>query len=232
MGRDTMLKNVMLATLVLFTTATVQAETIDNKENNTTQINQKERIAIKTVRGVLGQNNPIEHLRGQIRAGYITFKEDGSTSNNAYGLAGHYHFDSKRWNGLEIGVSAYTVLNLGGKQNSDYINGDFFDPHGKSFIQFTEAYLDGKWGKTELKFGRQILDTPHADSDDIRMIPNYFEAYTVSNNDIEDLTLMAGFINRMAGWENGVDASKFVKISETLGSCRKNRWCLLCFSKL
>ena len=221
MGRDTMFKNSILATLFLLTSVSAQAETIENKESNTTQSNQKEQIAIKTVRGVLGQNNPIEHAKGQIRAGYITFKADGSTSHNAYGVAGHYHFDSKRWNGLEIGVSAYTVLNLGGNQNANSLNGDFFDAQGKSFIQFTEAYLDGKWGKTEVKLGRQILDTPHADSDDIRMIPNYFEAYTVSNNDIEDLTLMVGFIHRMAGWENGVDASKFVKISETLGSPEK-----------
>ena len=50
------------------------------------------------------------------------------------------------------------------------------------------------------------------------MIPNYFEAYTVTNTDIDNLILSAGFINRMAGWENGVDAAKFVKVWEPLGS--------------
>jgi len=50
------------------------------------------------------------------------------------------------------------------------------------------------------------------------MIPNYFEAYTVTNTNISDLTLTAGFIRKMAGWENGVDASKFVNIGDTLGS--------------
>jgi len=175
-------------------------------------------VKIKTVRGILGENLPIEHEKGQLRAGFITFKEEGSDRNSAYALSGHYHFDSKRWNGLEIGLSAYTVLNLGINQNPNHLNPDFFDAEGKSFIQLTEAYLDGKWGNTEIKLGRQILDTPHADSDDIRMIPNYFEAYTITNTDIDDLVLSAGFINRMAGWENGIDASKFVKIRETLGS--------------
>ena len=175
-------------------------------------------VKIKTVRGILGENNPIEHAKGQLRTGYITFKENDSERNNAYALGGHYHFESKGWNGLKVGLSAYTVLDPGINQNPNRVNGDFFNAEGKSFILFTEAYLDGKWGNTEVKLGRQILNTPHADSDDIRMIPNYFEAYTITNTDIDDLTLSAGYIRKMAGWENGINASKFVKISKTLES--------------
>jgi len=183
-----------------------------------TESEPQQSVTVKTVRGVLGKNNPLEHTKGQLRTGYITFKEDGGERNSAYALGGHYHIDSKRWNGLKVGLSVYTVLDLGINQNPNNLNGDFFNKEGNSFIQLTEAYLDGKWGHTEIKLGRQILDTPHADSDDIRMIPNYFEAYTVSNSDIDNLILSAGFINRMAGWENGVDAAKFVKIHQTLGS--------------
>ncbi len=172
----------------------------------------------RSVREIMGMNNPIEHAKGQLRLGYITFDSDGNTPTTGYGLGGHFHFDTKRWNGLEVGVSAYTVLNLGINQNPANVNPDFFDADGKSFIMLSEAYLDGKWGNTEIKLGRQILDTPHADSDDIRMIPNYFEAYTLTNTDIENLTLQAGFIRTMGGWENGVDASRFVRIYETLGS--------------
>jgi hypothetical protein len=56
------------------------------------------------------------------------------------------------------------------------------------------------------------------DSDDIRMIPNFFQAYTITNTDIGNTTLTAGFIDHMAGWENGSDASAFVNIGETLGT--------------
>jgi len=191
----------------------LQAEEIHSHEegNNTT-------IKIKSVRGVLGANNPIAHTHAQIRAGYITLKEENTPRTNAYALGGHVHFDTKRWYGLEVGLSAYTVLNLGKGQNNTNLNPDFFDADGNSFVQLTEAYLDGKWGETEIKFGRQILDTPHADSDDIRMISNYFEAYTLTNESIEDLTLSVGYISKMAGWENGVDAKKFVNISEVLGT--------------
>jgi len=201
----------MIMSIDIYAENNQTVSTLDNGNNI------QEPVKVKTVRGILGENNPLEHTKGQFRTGYITFKEDGGERNSAYALGGHYHLDSKRWNGLEIGLSAYTVLNLGINQNPNHLNPDFFDAEGKSFIQLTEAYLDGKWGNTEIKLGRQLLDTPHADSDDIRMIPNYFEAYTITNNDIDKLVLSAGLIEKMAGWENGIDSRKFVDVGETLG---------------
>jgi len=175
-------------------------------------------VEIKTVRGVLGGYDPVEHTKGQIRAGYITFSEDGESRTNAYALGGHFHFNTKRWNGFMVGTEVFTVLNLGVDQDPIHINGDLFNENGKSFILISQAYLDGKWGNTEIKLGRQALDTPHADSDDIRMMPNYFEAYNITNTDIDDLTLTAGFIRKMAGWENGVNSAEFVNVNETLGT--------------
>jgi len=201
----------MLSSILL---QAVSAEELQTETNQTIQ----QPISITTVRGIMGENNPIEHATGQLRMGYITFHEEDSSHSSAYGIGGHYHFDTKRWNSIKIGFSAYTVLNLGINQNNIHLNPDFFNADKESFIQLTEAYLDGEWGKTKIKFGRQILDTPHADSDDIRMIPNYFEAYTIRNTDIDHLILTAGFINRMAGWENGVDAAQFVKIHDVLGT--------------
>jgi len=195
----------------------IQAENIDVFEDNNATAVIKNPIKIKSVRGILGEYDLMEHAKGQLRAGYITFSEDGASRTSAYALGGHFHFNTKRWNGLMIGAEAYTVLNLGINQNSFNVNSDFFDENGKSFILLSQAYLNGKWGNTEIKLGRQALDTPHADSDDIRMIPNYFEAYTIKNTDIDDLTLSAGFIDKMAGWENGINSPKFVDVGETLG---------------
>ncbi len=186
-------------------------------ESSTTQEETQQPIEVRTVRGILGEYDLMEHTKGQLRAGYITFSEDDASRTSAYALGGHYHFNTKRWNGLMIGAEAYTVLNLGINQNDRNLNGDFFDKDGKSFILLSQAYLSGKWGNTEIRLGRQTLDTPHADSDDIRMIPNYFAAYTITNSDIDDLALSAGMIDRMAGWENGDDSSDFVDVGKTLG---------------
>ena len=178
----------------------------------------KEPTAVKSVRSILGTYDTAVHAKGQLRAGYITFDETGSNRTSAYGLGGHIHFDTERWNGLMLALSAYTVLDLGINQNPLHTNPDFFDAEGKSFALLSKAFIDGKWGNTEVKLGRQSLDTPFADSDDIRMIPNFFTAYTLRNTDITHLTLQAGYIDKMAGWENGVDSASFVNISEVLGT--------------
>ena len=197
------------------------SESLENIQNTpefcTVQKNEHQPIEVQSVRGVLSEYDPMEHTKGQLRAGYITFSEDGASRTSAYALAGHVHFNTKRWNAFMVGVEAYTVLNLGINQNPLNLNGDFFDENGKSFILLSQAYLDWKWCNTEIKLGRQILDTPHADSDDIRMMPNYFEAYTITNTDIDNLTLSAGIIDKMAGWENGVNSPDFVDVGETLG---------------
>ena len=201
-----------IITLMIISLNTYAEEIHSHSEGNNTA------ISIKSIRGILGENDPILHTQGQLRTGYIHFKKAGNDATNAYALGGHLHFHTKRWQGFALGLSAYGVVNLAKNQNKLHVNSDFFDNEAESFSQLTEAYLDGKWGETEIKIGRQILDTPHADSDDIRMIPNYFDAYTLKNTTIKDLNLNVGYIRKMAGWENGVNASKFVNIGETLGT--------------
>ena len=207
------MKKITLSTVSLMIMSIgIQAEAVDNiiEVMNTP-------IKIKSVRGVLGEYDLMEHMKGQLRAGYITFSQDDASRTNAYALGGHCHFNTKRWNGWMVGAEAYAVLDLGINQNSINQNADFFNKDGESFILLSQVYLNGKWGNTEIKLGRQVLDTPHADSDDIRMIPNYFEAYTITNTDMDQLTLSAGIIDKMAGWENGVDSAKFIDVGETLG---------------
>jgi len=205
-------KITLSTTILMIISINIYAEVDDSATKK------EEHIKITTVRGVAGQNDPLMHTQGQLRAGYINFNQDGTPLTSAYALGGHFHFDTKRWNGLKVGLSAYGVLNLATNQNSFNVNPDFFDANRDGFAQVTEAYLEGKWGETEIKLGRKLLHTPHADSDDIRMIPNYFEAYTVTNESVENLTLGAGYLTKMAGWENGIDAQKFINIGETLGT--------------
>ncbi|WP_456452313.1 OprD family outer membrane porin, partial [Hydrogenimonas sp.] len=176
---------------------------------------------ITTVRGILGKVEPLEHTTGQLRAGYIDWNAKGSSTDpdtSAFAVGGHVHLDSKRWHGIMVGAEGYFVEDMGlQSDNPNKINGDFFDANLEGFATLSQAFIDAQWGNTEIKIGRQLIDTPHADSDDIRMMPNYFMAYLLSNTDIEGLTLTLGQVDRMAGWENGVDAKKFVPVEKTLG---------------
>ncbi|WP_456322871.1 OprD family outer membrane porin [Hydrogenimonas sp.] len=171
-------------------------------------------------RKTIGQVKPLEHTEAQIRTGYINWDAEGKNSSSdthAFAVGGHVHLDSKRWNGIMAGVEGYFVEDMGLQDDDpNKVNGDFFDVNKEGFAALSQAFIDGKWGNTEVKIGRQRVDTPHADSDDIRMMPNYFMAYLLTNTDIGGLTLTLGKIDQMAGWENGVNARKFVSVEKTL----------------
>ncbi len=182
-------------------------------------------VTITTVRGILGATNPLAHTRAQLRAGFMDLDMKNASDvkhSDIFGLGGHLHLASKRWYGMMVGIEGYAVVDPG-LNNDDLhrIDTEFFDANGDSFVTLSQGYLDGLWGHTELKIGRQALDTPHADSDDIRMMPNYFLAYMLSNRDIDGLTLRIGKIEQMGGWENGIDASKFVSVEKVLGADEK-----------
>ncbi len=174
---------------------------------------------IDSVREVVGDFNPVKHTNFQIRTGYISLNPSSGTDNSSFAIGGHIHLDTKRWNGIRLSTSFYTVQGLDTQDDNILkVNSDFFDNNLNSFSLVSEIYLDAKYSNSKIKIGRQLLDSPHADSDDIRMMPNYFQAYRIKSNEIEDLTIHAGLIDKMAGWENGIDSSKFIKISDVLGT--------------
>lgn len=59
---------------------------------------------------------------------------------------------------------------------------------------FAEAYLEYKTGKTNVKVGRQGIESVMIATNDTKMVPNTFEAAMVENKDIKDTTLRVGYI--------------------------------------
>ncbi len=174
----------------------------------------------RSYRDIVGRDDAAVHSKAQLRAGYINLDPTGAPSAESAAIGGHMHLYSRRYMGIMAGVEGYFVKDLGSSLRD---NPDFFDNDGDSFALLSQAYLDGKWGKTSLRIGRQSLDTPHADSDDIRMMPNYFSAALLTNRDIEGLTLRLAQIDRMAGWENTIDSSHFVPVEDILGATKDTK---------
>ncbi|MCF6201961.1 MAG: OprD family porin [Hydrogenimonas sp.] len=178
-----------------------------------------------TIRESIGEVMPIEHARAQFRAGYISLDRSGGTSekSSSSAVGGHIHISSKRWRGVKAAAELYTVQDMGLNSGDERkVEPTFFDNELSGFSTLSQAFINALWGETEIKIGRQMLDTPHADSDDIRMMPNYFMAYTLTDRSVERLTLAAGKIEQMAGWENGVDAKKFVNVALSYGAAKSS----------
>ena len=138
---------------------------------------------------------------GQWRTFYIDRTYNGIIENNRNSLntGGYIGYETKSFSGFSVGLKAYGTygLEIHGTPltSSNYdpsLYGDDFD----SYIFLGEAYLNYKISNTNIKIGRQRLDTPLAGADDARMLPNLFEAVVLSNTDISDTTLIAAHVTK------------------------------------
>lgn len=155
---------------------------------------------------------------GQIRAMYInTDVKDPATDTSAFALGGKLAYETAPLHGISAGAAFYTTNDLGTKDgNTAKVDGTLYNENSNSYSLLGQAYLVGQFAKTTVKIGRQQLDTPLAGSDDIRMVPNLFEAALVINADVPDTTLIGGYVARMAGWDslsNKASRSQFQPMS-------------------
>ena len=146
---------------------------------------------------------------GQIRAMYIGSDVDTGTDSSAFALGGKLAYETAPLYGISAGAAFYTTNDLGTKdKNAAKVDGSLYDENSKSYTLLGQAYLVGQFAKTTVKVGRQQIDTPLAGSDDLRMVPNLFEAALVINTDLPNTTLIGGYVSRMAGWDSLSDKAR------------------------
>ncbi len=168
-------------------------------------------FAQDSLRQKLGEYKLLEHINGQVGLGYISFSPKDGKDENAFGIGGHLHIDTKCWYGLKANATFYTLQSLGLKAS----NQDFYGQNRDSVTMVSEANIEYLGRDLNIVVGRAIFDSPHADSDDIRMIPNAFEGIWVRYTKGFRLTL--GYLTKMAGWESGGDIGRFKPLYEVLG---------------
>lgn len=145
-------------------------------------------------------------VSGQIRAMYAGYEQKEQNANNNYAMAlgGKLKYELAQLQGFNAGVAFYTSYDLNfatgehAKHNSELSSSD------GSYTQLAEAYVNYKYKDFNFRAGRQILDTPLADSDDIRMISNTFEAY-VATYTYKGFDFMAGNIQSWQGYDANLD---------------------------
>ena len=149
----------------------------------------------------------IKRVDGYIRVGYQSDREDATD----LALGGKLHVETNSWNGISAGASVYTTNVIGSNEGAGV---PFFNANNNSYAILGEAYLLGDWGNTMLKIGRQEIDTPFLDTDDIGMIPNTYEAALLINRDFANTTITLAHIERMAGVDAEVDPEKFENVRD------------------
>ena len=149
----------------------------------------------------------IGKTEGDLRLGYEWHDQQQSKRDAAVG--GSLKIEIQAWHGIASGVGFYTVQGI---DHHDNLFIPFYDNDNHSYSLLGEAYLQGAYRNSTLTVGRQVIDTPFADSDDIGMIPNRFEAYTLRNRDLENTTLTVTHIVKMAGVD-AADPGRFTSVN-------------------
>jgi len=158
----------------------------------------------QSLRHYFGAYSLVEHLRGELRLGYIDSLE------SALGAAGHFHLRTGRKMGWCLAATLEGVARLDGEHP------EFF-PKSGSFATLSELFVSYKKSAGELKAGRMMVEyTPHLDSDDIRLFPNYFRGI-YGEWDLEPGQLQLFWFDRMAGWESGEPMESFKNLGRVLG---------------
>ena len=147
-------------------------------------------------------------VSGQIRAGYIKHKFALSGEQDTYStaLGGQLKYETGKFYGFDLGVAFYTSHSIDAL-SGDKADGEFdeglasIDGH---YDLLAEAYLDYSYKNFKIRAGRQLIDTPYADSDDIRMTPNTFES-VVATYTYSDFSFIGAYLTR---WQ-GPDAEEY-----------------------
>ena len=148
-----------------------------------------------------------ERITGQLRLGYIHSnpKLGGEPSNYSTALGGQLKYDSARYEGFNVGLALYTsyaLSPLSGDKKDSKFNDELSTVDGH-YDLLAEVYVDYLIDDFQIRIGRQVIDTPYMDSDDIRMTPNTFEGLTARYS-YNELSIITGYMTRWQGPDAGI----------------------------
>lgn len=153
-------------------------------------------------------------VTGQFRLGYVTTSPDvsGATDTTGAAFGGMIKMETAEWNRFQFAIAPYFSQNidtLSGDEDDGELAGDFLDANLDSYAYLGEAYVNYAFANGTVRVGRQQLDNPFINTDDIRMSPNTFNAAWVNLELSKALQLQGGVVKTWAGIDSGDDKDKF-----------------------
>lgn len=111
-------------------------------------------------------------------------------------------FKTGSYNGVSFGVGAYTSQPINALSDSyaTIKSGGDLDLRaeaGEAINVLGQAYVQYDLSKTTATVGRQLINTPLTNANDSKMVPNAFQAYTMTSKDVKDVDLFASWITAM-----------------------------------
>ncbi len=145
-------------------------------------------------------------ITGQLKTMYgnYNYKKESILNTYATAIGGIIKYELASLNGLNAAAAVYTSHNVNFATGKDTHQNPELSSDKGYYTEMDEAYLNYKYNEFNFRAGRQTLDTPLADSDDIRMIQNTFEAYIATYN-LNGFEFIAGNIQNWQGFDAGLE---------------------------
>ncbi|KIM12860.1 MAG: hypothetical protein KU38_03790 [Sulfurovum sp. FS08-3] len=132
---------------------------------------------------------------GYVRWGYQSFKNNASSEYDS-AIGGKLNVELQQKGYFALGATFYTTNALSNKEN---IGVPFYSSQNNSYTLLGEAYLRLKLGQTKAVIGRQLFDSPFANSDDVGMTPNTFEGIVVTSKEIPNAKIVGAYLAKWSG---------------------------------
>ncbi|DAB27676.1 MAG: hypothetical protein A2513_10000 [Sulfurimonas sp. RIFOXYD12_FULL_33_39] len=142
-------------------------------------------------------------VSGQVRVLYSGYNNNATENQHATAIGGQLKYELAEFKGFNAAVELTTSHDIGFATGDDTKQNSEISSEKGSYTELSQAYINYKNGGLNLRAGRQLIDTPLADSDDIRIILNTFEAYTVTYEN-DGLMLMGGLLTKWQGTDAGL----------------------------
>ena len=140
----------------------------------------------------------------ELRLLYSNIDEKNAQDSFATAIGGELKYELASLNGFGGGVALSTTHDIDALTGDGHKYNTNLSTQEGSYSEVTQAYVEYASENFALHAGRQVLNTPLADSDDIRMIPNRFEA-VVASYKVEDLTFIFADVLRWNGADAGLE---------------------------
>ncbi len=140
---------------------------------------------------------PFENIEtdGELRFGAVQLKDLENKKRTTFALGGRASLHTKELYGISANASFFSTNALFGKDKEAM----FLSSSSDSYAIVGEAYLEANLMKTQVKVGRQLFESPFVNSDDIGMVPNTVEGYSLQNNSLSDTTVILAAFDKWSG---------------------------------
>jgi len=156
-------------------------------------------------------------FKGQIQLLHFTRDFDkGVADRQDQAAGGTFYYKTDSFKGISLGAAFATTNDL--ESDDDNAVYGLLAANHESVTRMQEYYVQGDYFGTTVKIGAQELFTPFLFFHPVRMMPRTFRGASVVNKSVDNLKLMAFYLDAAADW----DDEKFVNISQIAGPIYAN----------